>query len=73
MYSFLLITFFKVIFTGLTNLNVSRHLFQKIMKAIMFARINFFEVNPGGRIINRISSDTYEIDSHLSEYLSNFL
>lgn len=43
------------------------------MKAIMFATIEFFEINTGGRIINRISNDTYEIDSYLSECLSNFL
>lgn len=73
MYTLFSVTIIKVVFTSLTNLNASKYLFQRIMKAIMLATIEFFEINTGGRIINRISNDTYEIDSHLSECLSNFL
>jgi len=73
MYSLFAVTIFKVAFTNFTNLNASKFLFQRIMKSIMFAKIDFFEINTGGRIINRISNDIYEIDSHLSECLSSFL
>lgn len=39
----------------------------------MFAKIDFFEKHSVGRIVNRVSNDTYEIDTELTDYLNNFI
>ncbi|GAB6021503.1 Multidrug resistance-associated protein 7 [Chamberlinius hualienensis] len=48
-------------------------LHSDILQAIMKATVTFFDVTPVGRIINRISSDTYTIDENLPFVLNILL
>jgi ABC-type multidrug transport system fused ATPase/permease subunit len=51
----------------------AKRVFERLNKAIMFSNMKFFDNNPKGRIVNRISNDTYMIDYDLPWYFHVFL
>lgn len=42
---------------------------EKLVKAILFAPVRFFDTTPIGRIINRFSKDVRSVDESLGNYL----
>ncbi|PRT53528.1 ATP-dependent bile acid permease [Wickerhamiella sorbophila] len=52
-----------ILFQG--SVRASRVVFQKLLNAIMRAKINFFDSTPAGRIMNRFSKDIEGIDQEL--------
>ncbi|EGR30166.1 hypothetical protein IMG5_139690 [Ichthyophthirius multifiliis] len=54
------------------NLLCSYRLFNKLNKCIMYSNIQFFDNNPSGRIINRISDDIVNVDDLLPTSVNIF-
>jgi ABC-type multidrug transport system fused ATPase/permease subunit len=61
------------LFSSLSNLFAAKNIFQKITQKIIYSKIDFFEKNSVGRIVNRISNDIYSIDQWLPYYLRFFI
>ncbi|KAL4490444.1 hypothetical protein ABPG72_002654 [Tetrahymena utriculariae] len=58
-------TTFKSVFYSLCALRSGKQIFQKLNKSIIFSKMSFFDKNPGGRIVNRLSDDILSIDDYL--------
>ena len=50
----------------------AKRIFQKLMNSILFSKMSFFDKNETGRIVNRISKDTYIVDEPISACMYNF-
>jgi ATP-binding cassette, subfamily C (CFTR/MRP), member 10 len=48
----------------------AKKVFNRLNKAIMFSNMRFFDNNPSGRIVNRISNDTFVTDFELPWYFN---
>lgn len=59
------LTSFRGIFYCVCALLGGKRLFSKLNKCIIFAKMEFFDKNPVGRIINRLSDDILGIDDYL--------
>ncbi|CAF3075845.1 unnamed protein product [Rotaria sp. Silwood2] len=57
--------YFTVIFNGSHNLH------NKMLRGLLYTSIQFFESNPSGRILNRVSKDQHVIDELLPTMLLN--
>lgn len=66
------ITFLRGIFYILCNLLSSYRLFNKLNTSIMYSTMYFFDTNPVGRIINRISDDIVNVDDLLPTSVNVF-
>ncbi|CAE6458080.1 unnamed protein product, partial [Rhizoctonia solani] len=53
------------------SLRASRHLFNELLRTIVYAPIRYFDVTPAGRILNRFGRDVQTVDSSLSSSLRN--
>lgn len=53
--------------------NSSKHLHDKMLKAILHTAVRFFDTNPYGRIQNRFSKDVAIMDDFLPRHLSTAL
>lgn len=53
--------------------NSSKHLHDKMLKAVLRAPVRFFDTNPYGRIQNRFSRDIAVMDDFLPRYLELFM
>jgi ABC-type multidrug transport system fused ATPase/permease subunit len=51
----------------------AKRLFINLNKSILFSKMKFFDKNPKGRIINRISNDTLMVDDELPWFFHVFL
>ncbi|KAL4449622.1 hypothetical protein ABPG74_007445 [Tetrahymena malaccensis] len=60
-------------FHFLSSTNSSQYLFKKLSKSIMFSKMVFFDKNPIGRILSRVSSDQSKIDDILQTHYHIFL
>ncbi|XP_070569620.1 ATP-binding cassette sub-family C member 10-like [Ptychodera flava] len=58
-------TFFRAFLFAYGGICAARILHKRLLTSILKAPISFFDVTPIGRIINRFSSDMYEIDDSL--------
>ncbi|EAS02570.2 ABC transporter C family protein (macronuclear) [Tetrahymena thermophila SB210] len=58
-------TAIKSVFYGLCALRSGKQIFQKLNKSIIFSKMSFFDKNPAGRIVNRLSDDILSIDDYL--------
>ncbi len=51
----------------------AKRLHNKMLKSVIVAKMRFFDLNPPGRIINRFSKDTANIDDALPVALLDFI
>lgn len=57
---------------AIANLRASKNIFLQLLNSIIYSKMQFFENNAVGRIINRFSGDTQAIDDRIS-FESNIL
>eukprot|EP00897_Mesotaenium_endlicherianum_P008662 jgi/Mesen1/7824/ME000417S07136 len=69
----LLFTFCNQFWLMFTSIRAGRALHEGMLKAILRAPMAFFHANPQGRLINRFTRDTSDIDKTLPNYCSLFL
>ena len=50
------------VLSSMSSLWASKNIFEKLNHAIIYSKIDFFEMNSVGRIINRVSNDLLSID-----------
>lgn len=67
---FTLIRSFLFAYAGI---KAAKAIHEKLLKRVFGTKLQFFDVTPLGRILNRFSSDTYTIDSSLPFILNIFL
>ncbi|KAL4486706.1 hypothetical protein ABPG72_022181 [Tetrahymena utriculariae] len=67
------ITIIRAIFYCFSALRSSQRLFNKLNQSIMYSKMNFFDKNPVGRIVNRLSNDINCIDDYLPWIVQQFL
>jgi ABC-type multidrug transport system fused ATPase/permease subunit len=60
------VTAIRCCFYIICALLAASKMFKNLNKAIFFSKMKFFDTNPNGRIVNRISNDTFIIDGILS-------
>lgn len=61
----LFINLFKKFMYAYCNIKASNKIFNSLMSTIMFSKMSFFDQNASGRIITRVSDDTFDIDDFL--------
>lgn len=61
----IVVNFIRAVVFALSSLIASQNLFHKLNNSIIFANMKFFESNPNGRIINRLSNDVLMLDDEL--------
>lgn len=73
---FAISVFFSIIFVILfikLILNSAYEIFEKLNKSIVYSNMKFYDDNPGGRIMNRLSNDVMSIDEDLPDILNETL
>ncbi|EFA82194.1 hypothetical protein PPL_04616 [Heterostelium album PN500] len=60
---------------GISNLcwTASKRIHQRLVGSVFFSPTSFFDQNPSGRILNRFSKDTSDIDNNLLESINDVL
>lgn len=58
-------TFFRASLLLRTSIRVSEKVHNDMLDSILKAPLQFFEVNPAGRILNRFSKDIYSLDQEI--------
>ena len=56
---------FRAFIFAYGGLTAARHMFDRLLSHVLYARILFFDQNPVGRILNRFSTDMYSIDENI--------
>ncbi|KAL4480900.1 hypothetical protein ABPG73_020921 [Tetrahymena malaccensis] len=67
------ITFLRAVFYCISALLSGKRLFNKLNESIMYSKMVFFDKNPVGRIVNRLSNDMNCIDDYLPWIIQQFL
>lgn len=67
------ITFFRALFYVIAASLGAYRMYRKLIDAIIFAKMKFFDMNPSGRIIARLGKDTNIIDDELPWYIHTML
>ncbi|CAI5992008.1 unnamed protein product [Closterium sp. NIES-64] len=65
-----LLTFANQYFLVFSSQRAARRLHDAMLAAILRAPMSFFHTNPVGRLINRFTKDTADIDKNLAQYTS---
>lgn len=63
---------FRAMFSLELTVNASRRLHDKMTQAVLRSKIEFFDTNPLGRILNRFSADVGSNDDLLPQTLFDF-
>ncbi|KAK3914649.1 Multidrug resistance-associated protein 7 [Frankliniella fusca] len=66
-------TLLRAFLFAYAGIHAATGLHKQLIKSIMRARIFFFDISPLGRILNRLSSDTYTVDDSLPFILNILL
>ncbi|EAR88677.2 ABC transporter C family protein (macronuclear) [Tetrahymena thermophila SB210] len=61
----ILVNVFRALIYSVSSLKGSKRLFKQLNKSIIYSKMSFFDKNPVGRIINRLSDDVTVIDEQL--------
>lgn len=69
----LLVIALRSIFYFMLCIASSRNLYNKMFTCVRDTAIKFYEINPLGRIINRFTKDTSNMDEMLVSFLYEFL
>ena len=56
---------FRAFIFAYGGLIAARHMFDRLLSRVLYARVLFFDQNPVGRILNRFSTDMYSIDENI--------
>ena len=56
---------FRAFIFAYGGLTAARHMFDRLLSHVLYARVLFFDQNPVGRILNRFSTDMYSIDENI--------
>ncbi|KAJ3218943.1 Multidrug resistance-associated protein 4 [Clydaea vesicula] len=67
-----LISIFRAMFFFYVCLTCSKHLFLKMLQSVSRSPLNFFELNPHGRLLNRFSKDLSTVDEMLPITIYDF-
>ncbi|XP_075152571.1 ATP-binding cassette sub-family C member 10 [Haematobia irritans] len=68
-----LITMSRAFLFAFAGLKAAKHIHNKLLSKVMYAKFSFFDVTSVGRILNRFSSDTYTVDDSLPFILNILL
>ncbi|KAH8376592.1 hypothetical protein KR093_000185, partial [Drosophila rubida] len=67
-----LVTLMRAFIFAYAGIKAAIYLHEQLLKRVMFAKFNFFDVTSVGRILNRFSSDTNTVDDSLP-FIMNIL
>lgn len=67
------ITLVRAFLFAYAGIQAAKCIHDKLLKSVFFTNLQFFDVTPLGRILNRFSSDVYTIDDSLPFILNIFL
>ncbi|EGZ17033.1 multidrug resistance protein ABC superfamily [Phytophthora sojae] len=65
--------FFRSFLFAYGGLRAARATYNKLVRSVFAAPLRFFERTPTGRVLNRLSGDTYAVDESLPFLLNIFL
>uniref|UniRef100_M4B546 Uncharacterized protein n=1 Tax=Hyaloperonospora arabidopsidis (strain Emoy2) TaxID=559515 RepID=M4B546_HYAAE len=65
--------FFRSFLFAYGGLRAARAMYHKLVQSVFAASLRFFEQTPVGRVLNRLSGDTYAVDESLPFTLNIFL
>ncbi|GMF10024.1 unnamed protein product [Phytophthora lilii] len=65
--------FFRSFLFSYGGLRAARATYAKLVRSVFAAPLRFFERTPAGRVLNRLSGDTYAVDESLPFILNIFL
>lgn len=68
-----LLTLVRSFLFAYAGIKAAKKIHEKLLKSVFQTRLQFFDVTPLGRILNRFSSDTYTIDDSLPFILNILL
>ncbi len=63
-------TLVNQVYLALASLNAAKNLHESMLSALLRAPMSFFHSNPLGRILNRFSKDTSDVDKNVANYTS---
>ena len=69
----LLVTFIRSVLYFSMSVIVSRKAYSKMFDSVRNAPVRFFELNPLGRILNRFTKDTNNMDDMICIFIFEFL
>lgn len=68
-----MISFIGAVFiVYIAGLNGSKKIFEQLLGHVLGAPQSFFEIQPRGRILDRLSNDVYKLDSVLPDLMRVF-
>lgn len=65
--------FFRSFLFAWGGLSAARSIYRRLVSSIFSASLSFFDATPVGRVLNRLSGDTYAVDESLPFILNIFL
>ncbi|KAM9969411.1 hypothetical protein ACTFIR_001246 [Dictyostelium discoideum] len=68
--TFVAILMIRILLLCRITFNVGKNLHSALLKSVTYASCRFFDTNPSGRILNRFSKDTSDIDIHMFDILT---
>jgi ATP-binding cassette subfamily C (CFTR/MRP) protein 4 len=71
-FSVLILSITRSLFTFSRTIQASQHLHDDMARAVLRAKVAFFDTNPSGRILNRFSADVGSNDDNLPGILYDF-
>lgn len=63
----------RELLTNLRGLTASSVLYERLLGAVLYAPMHFFDTTPLGRIINRFSKDIYTVDEEIPKTVRMYL
>lgn len=72
-FSSVFLIFIRSVLYFLMCVRVSRKVYEKLFKSVKDTPVKFFELNPLGRILNRFTKDTNNMDDMISIFIFEFL
>ncbi|KAM9984129.1 hypothetical protein ACTFIZ_003833 [Dictyostelium cf. discoideum] len=70
---FVVILMIRILLLCRITFKVGKNLHSALLKSVTYASCRFFDTNPSGRILNRFSKDTSDIDVHMLDILTEVL
>ena len=71
--SYLLLLVSRNILVAISSVRAGSRMHERLLDAVVRAPMSFFHTTPSGRLLNRFSQDTYQIDEKVGDSLSSFV